>query len=105
VPSSVSEAVGLSFPPEQVAAVEAVLDGYAGNEPVRVKLAVLARARADLTALQRLVAAALVDYRDVLYWAEYPEVSKSMSTEEAAERYRAIGLPLPPGTRSRRTRR
>lgn len=55
----------------------------------------LALASGDLTDLQRLMTAANLDYRDVLYWAEYPEESKSMSKQEAIELDRAIGQPLP----------
>jgi hypothetical protein len=99
------QAVTLAFPPTQVAAAEALLESYLGNEPGRVKMAALALAKGNLAELQRLMAAAQLDYRDVLYWAEYPEESKSMTNEEAAELYRAIGQPPPPATKPRRRKR
>jgi hypothetical protein len=105
VPTSISHAAALSFRPDQVAAAEAMLKDYVGNEPERVKLALLALAKGDLVNLEKLVTAALVDYRDVLYWAEYPEESKSMTNEEAAALYGGIGQPPPPGTKPRKRKR
>jgi hypothetical protein len=56
---------------------------------------VLALSGSDLARLRDMVRAANLDYRDVLYWAEYPEESKSMTRAEAAARYRALGVPVP----------
>ncbi len=52
-------------------AVAQVLADYRGAEAERVALDVLALSRGDVAAVRRYVRAAQVDYRDVLYWAEY----------------------------------
>jgi hypothetical protein len=92
---ALSEAIARVFvQPERAAAAE-VLDLYDGNEPLRVRLAVLALSSGNLDELRDMMRAAQLDYRDVLYWAEYPDESKSMTREEAAARYRALGVPLP----------
>lgn len=46
------------------------------REPERVRLAILKLAGSDLVAIDRRVAAAGVDYRDILAEAEYPAYSK-----------------------------
>lgn len=42
-------------------------------EPQRVQVAVLKLARGDIDSLGHFVARAVSDYRDVLYWAFYPD--------------------------------
>lgn len=61
-----------SFAPDQLDAVFAALDSYTGPEPERVHRAILALSGGDVGKLSHNVAVALQDYRDVLYWAEYP---------------------------------
>lgn len=54
-----------------------ILDSYGSQtyerERERVQIAILKLSEGDLEKLQRTVAAAKTDYRDVLAWAEYPE--------------------------------
>jgi hypothetical protein len=45
---------------------------------IRVALAVIRLAEADLEKLRELTAQALTDYRDVLMWAEYPRESRTV---------------------------
>jgi hypothetical protein len=71
------------------------LEGYRDREDVRVRLAILVLANGDVREVERLVRAANTDYRDVLYWAEYPEQSGAGTREEMAGRYRELGVPVP----------
>jgi len=61
-----------SFADDQLVAVFAALDRYTGPEPERVQRAILTLSGGDVGKLSHNVAVALQDYRDVLYWAEYP---------------------------------
>jgi hypothetical protein len=96
---SLAGAIARTFPAGERAAVEALLMSYEENEAPRVRLAILALANGDLVRLGEMVRAAKLDYRDVLYWAEYPGDSRSMTRDEAAARYEALGVPLPAGLR------
>jgi hypothetical protein len=65
-----------AFPDEDVATILAVLDEY-GREPYerereRVQRAILMLADGDVDKLLSYTLAAKHDYRDVLWWAEYP---------------------------------
>ena len=64
------------FPDEDAATILAVLDEY-GREPYerereRVQRAILMLANGDVDKLLSYTLAAKQDYRDVLWWAEYP---------------------------------
>ena len=61
-----------SFAEDQIAAVVAVLGRYAGPERERVQQAILTLSAGDVGKLSHNVEVALQDYREVLYWAEYP---------------------------------
>ena len=61
-----------SFAEDQLVAVFAALDRYTGPESERVQRAILTLSGGDVGKLSHNVAVALQDYRDVLYWAEYP---------------------------------
>jgi hypothetical protein len=95
--ADVKRAVEASFPVERHAAVLKLLrSGYTQrNERCRVQLAVLVLADGNLTELRGLVKAANDDYRDLLYWAEYPEESGSGTKKEMRARYRKLGVPVP----------
>ena len=65
------------FPDEDAAPILAILDLY-GVEPheperERVQLAILKLSEGDVARLLATVEAANKDYRDVLWWAEYPD--------------------------------
>jgi hypothetical protein len=80
---------------EQAAALNE-LEGYtAGYEAARVRLAILIFAHGKLSEVKRLVAVANNDYRNLLYWAEYPEESGGGTKAQMAERYRKLGIPVP----------
>jgi hypothetical protein len=65
------------FPHEGIASIMAILDLYGTEdyhrERERVHMAVLRLSRGDLRRLREYVDVARIDYRDVLWWAEYPE--------------------------------
>jgi hypothetical protein len=84
--------------PDSDALHDALL-GYTGNEPDRVRLAILKLSRGDGSQLRHYCEAAALDYRDVLAWAESPgqmsthtsrfntsqEAQKEMLTKDRAQ--------------------
>ncbi len=52
-------------------AVLELLCSYDGSEPDRVRWDILELSKGSLVKVREYVEAARVDYRDVLYWAEY----------------------------------
>jgi hypothetical protein len=64
------------FAPGERTAALALLERYGvaphEREVIRVRVAVLKLSEGRLTELERLIARARRDYRDVLAWAEYP---------------------------------
>ena len=92
----VLQGVAVSF--RQADRLEAVrlLARYQGRERPRVQLAILALAEGDMDDVRKLVQVAREDYRDVLYWAEYPEESDTgVSRQDMARRYERMGAPIP----------
>lgn len=65
------------FPTSMREALEAELMRYpeTARESARVRQAVLVLSAGSLDELKHYVDAALEDYRDVLFWAEYPDES------------------------------
>jgi hypothetical protein len=57
--------------PEQKEAVTTLLESYNGREPHRVIRSILFLAKGNEELLLHNLQAAIGDYRDVLYWAEY----------------------------------
>lgn len=57
---------------EQASVIE-ILGGYAGPESGRVTRDILKLSKGNLENVRRFVKAAQIDYRDILYWAEYYE--------------------------------
>lgn len=99
---SVRRAVELGFSEADRPSVLAALRRYVGPEVPRVHRAVLALSGCKLRKLDAMVDAANEDYRDVLYWAEYPEDStdgprakKRAAVRRMARRWRKLGLPVP----------
>jgi hypothetical protein len=77
------------FAQNSIPAVKALLSRY-GNESwqrevLRVQMACLKCANGDLEALERAVASACCDYRDVLGPAEYPTYYKARTPEAKQE--------------------
>ncbi len=92
----VRRAVSAAFPEADRPAALAALRGYTlRREPSRVRLAILVLAVGDLAEVVRLVVAANADYRDLLYWAEYPEESGAGTKRQMAARYRRLGVAVP----------
>src|SRR5207244_6184593 len=86
-------AVEATFPKESKARVLELLDGY-GVEPYerereRVQLAILKLSEGNEEKLREFVAVAKRDYRDVLFWAEYPDESR-LDTPEKRERIKKM---------------
>jgi len=82
----VVESVQGTFPKSSWARVVELLDSY-GVEPYererkRVQVAILKLSAGSEAKVREYVAVAKRDYRDVLFWAEYPEESKSDTPEE-----------------------
>ncbi len=64
----------------------AVLGGYRGSEPARVKVLAVRCSGGDLGALKKWVAAANNEYREVLMAGEFPTYSRDSSHPGAQER-------------------
>lgn len=60
-----------------------------GPESDRVAVACLRLSDGDLARLERLIGAAITDYRDVLAWAEYPRQMRLGPTAPLADQARA----------------
>lgn len=73
---SISHLVEQQFPPQDQSTVLSLLSTYGAEsyerEVARVQRAILTLAKGQLDQVAYLVGAAKVDYRDVLWWAEYP---------------------------------
>jgi hypothetical protein len=90
---NVVTAIQATFPKDNWARVLELLDGY-GIEPYereceRVQLAVLKLSAGSEEKLREFLAVAKRDYRDVLFWAEYPEESR-LDTPEKRQRIRKM---------------
>src|SRR6266581_8316593 len=84
-------AVQKAFPESSWAYVVDLLDNY-GVEPYerereRVQLAILKLSAGNEEKVREFVAVAKRDYRDVLFWAEYPEEAR-LDTPEKRQRIR-----------------
>src|SRR5436305_11751023 len=82
-----------TFPESAQDRVLALLDTYGvesyERERERVQLAILKLSEGNEEKLREFVAVAKRDYRDVLFWAEYPEVAK-LDTPEKRDRLRRM---------------
>lgn len=66
------------FAEEHLQQMRDELTRYDGKEAARVHLAIIHLSNGDPDELRRMVDVALIDYRDVLFWAEYPEEVEKM---------------------------
>src|SRR6266568_1547192 len=82
-----------TFPESSHARVLELLDTYGvesyERERERVQLDILKLSEGNEEKLREFVAVAKRDYRDVLFWAEYPEEAK-LDTPEKRERVRKM---------------
>lgn len=58
---------------DQADVARALLSRYAGREVERVRRAIVLLSGGQMANLAHFVKRAKQDYRDVLYWAEYPD--------------------------------
>ena len=65
------ERISKDFPGQVEARVIELLSSYSGLEPARVIRDILVLSKGSLDRIKQYVEAAQIDYRDVLYWAEY----------------------------------
>jgi len=86
-------AVEATFPKESWSRVLELLDTYGieayERERERVQLAILKLSEGNEEKLREFVAVAKRDYRDVLFWAEYPEEAR-LDTPEKRERVKKM---------------
>jgi hypothetical protein len=92
------------FPKSAWARVLALLDTYGvashEREVARVQLAILKLSEGSEEKLREYIAVAKRDYRDALYWAEYPDESKVDTPEKKRklrELFEKLGVEPPPG--------
>jgi hypothetical protein len=69
----VLDQVAKEFSAAEYASVMELLSDYSGPENGRVTWDILKLSKGSLENVRRFVKAAQIDYRDVLYWAEYYE--------------------------------
>src|SRR5260370_41224206 len=85
--------VQTTFSESAHARVLELLDDYGvesyERERERVQLAILKLSEGNEEKLREFVAVAMRDYRDVLFWAEYPEEAR-LDTPEKRERVRKM---------------
>ncbi len=98
----VRRAIAVGFSEADRPAALAALRQYRGPETPRVHRAVLALSAGRLAELEAMIGEANKDYRDVLFWAEYPEESttgtlrqKRQAARRMADRWRQMGLRVP----------
>jgi hypothetical protein len=86
---SIIEKVRKDFPPGHQSEVLEILSLYGTEdyerEQERVLLAVLNLSKGSLEAVRETVERAKRDYRDVLFWSEYPEESRLDTPEKIAK--------------------
>src|SRR6266567_7531746 len=96
MPHSRDEVVAVvqrTFPDSNCAHVLELLEDYGvesyEREHERVQLAILKLSEGNEEKLREFIAVAKRDYRDVLFWAEYPEEAR-LDTPEKRERVRKM---------------
>ncbi len=67
------ERIAKEFPAAEQASVIELLSGYSGPENGRLTRDILELSKGSLENIRRFTKAAQIDYRDILYWAEYYE--------------------------------
>jgi len=67
------ERIAKEFSAAEKALVIELLSGYTGPESGRVTWDILELSKGSLENIRRFTKAAQIDYRDILYWAEYYE--------------------------------
>lgn len=95
-------AVRALFPRADASAILAVLDEYGAQswerERDRVQCAIVRLSEGDEDRLRYFLGVAKQDYRDVLFWSEYPEEAKIDTPEkrkQMREMFEKLGLEPP----------
>jgi len=65
--------IAKGFSPAERTSVIELLGGYSGPENGRVTWDILALSNGSLDKVRQYIQVAQIDYRDILYWAEYYE--------------------------------
>ena len=65
------ESIATEFANADRTAVIELLISYSGPEPDRVRWDILELSKGSLEKVRQYIEAARIDYRDILYWAEY----------------------------------
>ncbi len=100
----VEKLVNALFAAEQRDQARQRIAGYGDNprlepEKWRVQFAILMLSEGDLAKLDDFIAVAKTDYRDVLFWFEYPQESR-LDTPEKRQQMRdlftTLGVEIPP---------
>ncbi|MDD4873027.1 MAG: hypothetical protein PHR77_20940 [Kiritimatiellae bacterium] len=95
IPMSVLERIQQDYPGEKQKEVEELLASYGTEsyqqEHERVLLDILKLAKGDIKQVKELVERAKKDYRDIIFWAEYPEESKLDIAEKIANFNKMLG--------------
>ncbi len=65
--------IAKEFPAAEQASVIELLNSYSGAESGRVTWDILELSKGSLESIRRFTKATQIDYRDILYWAEYYE--------------------------------
>ena len=69
----ITERIAQDYSVEEQPVVTELLKSYVGREAARVSWDILVLSKGSVADVRRYVQSAHVDYRDVLYWAEYYE--------------------------------
>jgi len=76
-PADVESQLEKDYPAESLAEVQRCLSPYQGPERTRVTRCIIHLSAGDATKVSHFVSAAVIDYRDIIYWVEYdPEDRK-----------------------------
>jgi hypothetical protein len=100
----IEKVIDALFAPEHRDQARQRIASYGDNlrlepEKWRVRFAILMLSEGDLAKLDEFIAVAKTDYRDVLFWYEYPQESRLDSPEKRQQMrdlFTTLGLEIPP---------
>lgn len=95
VTKDIERAVAIAFRRSDRRGVIQALQRFRYREKSRVQRAILVLAEGDPEMVETYVDQANGDYRDPLFWAEYPNIAGTGTKAEMAKRYRALGFKVP----------
>lgn len=71
LPIDVVQKLEADFSQDELASARRLLGGYSGKERLRVIRCIVHLAKGNADSLLHFIDEAAMDYRDVIYWAEY----------------------------------